>query len=71
MNTIEKINASLYETYKQLYLESIEQVKYCLALAKKRREQGCRGWSANWLASANFQYQMTIRFKQSMEYYSK
>lgn len=71
MNAIETINATLCEGYKQLYVDAIEQVKYCLALAKERREQGRRGWSADWLASANFQYQMAISYKQSVKYYSR
>lgn len=71
MNAIEEVKKSLYETYKQLYADAIEQAKYCLALAKERREQGRRGWSADWLASANFQYQMAIGYKQSIKYYSR
>lgn len=71
MNAIEKIHATLRESYKQLYADAIEQAKYCLALAKERREQGRPGWSADWLASANFQYQMAISYKQSVKYYSK
>ena len=71
MNAIEKIHATLCESYKQLYADAIEQAKYCLALAKERREQGRPGWSADWLASANFQYQMAISYKQSVKYYSK
>lgn len=71
MDTIETIKATLCERYKQLYADAIEQAKYCLALAKERREQGRRGWSAGWLASANFQYQTAISYKQSAEYYSR
>ena len=71
MNAIEEVKKSLYETYKQLYVDAIEQAKYCLALAKERREQGRRGWSADWLASANFHYQTAISYKQSVEYYSR
>lgn len=71
MNAIETIKATLCESYKQLYADAIEQVKYCLAQAKERREWGRRGWSAEWLASANFHYQMAISYKQSVKYYSK
>lgn len=70
MNAIEEVKKSLYESYKWLYVDAIEQAKTYLALAKERREQGRRGWSADWLASANFQYQMAISYKQSMEVYA-
>jgi hypothetical protein len=42
MNAIEEVKKSLYETYKQLYVDAIEQAKTYLALAKERREQGRR-----------------------------
>lgn len=71
MNAIEKIHATLCESYKQLYADAIEQAKYCLALAKERREWGRHGWSAGWLESANFHYRMAISYKQSVKYYSR
>lgn len=71
MNAIEEIKATLCKSYKQLYTDAIEQAKHCLALAKERREQGRRGWSADWLASANFHYQAAISYKQSIKYYSR
>lgn len=71
MNAIEKIKKTLCESYKQSYADAIEQVKYCLTRAKECREWGRRGWSAEWLASANFHYQMAISYKQSVEYCSR
>lgn len=66
---MEEIKKSLYKSYKQLYADAIKQAKYCLALAKERREWGRLGWSADWLASANFQYQMAISYKRFMTLY--
>lgn len=70
MSTIEEVKKSLYETYKQLYADAIEQVKYCLACAKKRREQGKMGWAADWLEGANQAYKRAQWFKCSMEFYA-
>ena len=68
---MEDIRKSLYEHYKMLYEEAVGQVKFCLNCAKLRREDGRRGWAADWLRSANFEYRMARSYKRAMEVYSK
>ena len=70
MDAIEEVKKSLYETYKGLYVDAIDQVKFCLAYAKKRRESGKMGWAADWLESANNAYKRAQWFKRSMEFYA-
>ena len=70
MNAIEEIKKSLYESYKELYVDAIDQVKFCLTYAKKRRESGKMGWAADWLESANNAYKRAQWFKRSMEFYA-
>ena len=71
MNAIEEIKKSLLESYKWFYTEAIEDMKYCLVLAKKRREQGYRGWAADWLEDANHAYKRARDYKRSIEFYSR
>lgn len=70
MSTIKEIKKSLYETYKQLYADAIEQVKFCLTHAKKRRESGRMDWAADWLEGANNAYKRALWYKRSMEFYA-
>lgn len=67
---MEEIKKSLYESYKWLYEEAIKSMKECLRLAKIRREDGRKGWSADWLESANVQYKLARGYKRSMEFYA-
>ena len=67
---MEEIKKSLYESYKWLYEEAIKKMKECLRLAKIRREDGHKGWSADWLESANVQYKLARRYKCSMNLYA-
>lgn len=67
---MEEVKKSLYESYKWLYEEAVEDVKKYLAWARERRAQGHPGWAAGWLESANFSYHMAIRYKRSMKNYS-
>lgn len=66
---MEEIKKCLYESYKMMYENAIKQVKFCLRCAKLRREMSYKGWAADWLESANFQYKMAISYKRSMESY--
>ena len=70
MNTIEEVKKSLYETYKGLYVDAIDQVRFCLAYAKKRRESGRMDWAADWLEGANNAYKRALSYKRSMKVYA-
>jgi hypothetical protein len=70
MNAIEEIKKSLYESYKWLYEEAVEQIRQDVKRAKERREWGKPGWAAEWLTSANTMYKLAIGYKHSMRTYA-
>lgn len=67
MNAIEEVRKSLYESYKWLYKEAVENMKTCLGYAKEYKKLGKLGWAVEWLERANDSYKMAKSYKRSME----
>lgn len=70
MDTIQEVKKNLYESYKWLYEEAVEQIRQDVKRAKERREWEKPGWAAGWLTSANTMYKSAIGYKRSMRTYA-
>lgn len=70
MNGIQEVKKSLYESYKWLYEQAVEDIRRNIERAKERREWGKLGWAADWLTSANTMYKLAIGYKRSMKVYA-
>ena len=70
MNGIQEVKKSLYESYKWLYEQAVEDIRRNIERAKERREWGKLGWAADWLTSANVMYKLAIGYKRSMRAYA-
>lgn len=67
MCTMEEVKKTVYESYKWLYKEAVDNMKTCLGYAKEYKKMGRLGWAAEWLEKANDSYKMAKRYKRSME----
>lgn len=70
MDGIQEVKKSLYESYKWLYEQAVEDIRRNIERAKERREWGKLGWAADWLTNANTIYKMAISYKRSMRAYA-
>ena len=70
MNGIQEVKKSLYESYKWMYEEAINDATLHLQVATNLRKAGCAKRAVFWLNYAGERYRDALRYKCSMKAYA-